>query len=158
MKYYRYLMALIMLYGLFGFVCPADAAKAFQVIVHVNNPNESISVKKLKTIFLKNKGKWPKSNEKVTPLDLPENSSVRKNFSKAVLNKTVSAVVTHWQKQIFAARGKAPKKVSNDQEVIQYVAQNPGAVGYISGSAELSDPNIKLLVGKSKKSAGDLSW
>ena len=156
MKYQSYLGIIILLFGLFFFTCPAG--EPFQIIVHFENPNESIDINKMKKIFLGKIKAWPKSKKKIALVDLPDDSPAKKAFSEKILGKSAEYMSAHWQKQIFGARGKAPKKVAGDQEAVQAVAQDPDAVGYVAGSVELSEPNIKLLTGKAKKSSGDLSW
>lgn len=158
MKYQSCLGIITLLFGLFLFTSAAEAGDSFQVVVHYENPNESIELKKMKKIFLGKIKTWPKSKNKIALVDLPDDSPAKKAFSEKILGKSAEYMSTHWQKQVFGARGKAPKKVASAQEAVQAVAQDPDAVGYVAGSVELSEPNIKLLTGKAKKSSGDLSW
>ncbi|MCI5131286.1 MAG: hypothetical protein D3904_07125 [Candidatus Electrothrix sp. EH2] len=158
MKYQSCLGIIILLFGLFLFTFTAEAGDSVQIIVHFENPNESIDIKKMKKIFLGKIKAWPKSKHKIALVDLPDDSPAKKTFSEKVLGKSAEYMSTHWQKQIFGARGKAPKKVSGAQEAVQAVAQDPDAVGYVAGTVKLSEPNIKLLTKKAKKSSGDLSW
>ncbi|MCI5223865.1 MAG: hypothetical protein D3924_14630 [Candidatus Electrothrix sp. AR4] len=158
MKYQGYLGVFTLLFGLLTFACPVKAEKPFQVIVNFENPNETIKIKKMKKIFLGRIKAWPKSKNMIALVDLPDDSSVKEEFSKKILGKSLEYMSAHWQKQVFGARGRAPKNVSSDKEAIQYIAQEPDAVGYIAGSVKLSEPNIKPLAGKSSKSSGDLSW
>ena len=113
---------------------------------------------KMKKIFLGKIKTWPKSKNKIALVDLPDDSLAKKAFAEKILGKSAEYMSAHWQKQVFGARGKAPKKVSGAQEAVQAVAQDPAAVGYVASSVELSEPNIKPLTGKAKKSSGDLSW
>lgn len=158
MKYQSCLGCITLLFGFFFFTSAAEAGNSFQVIVHYKNPNESIELKKMKKIFLGKVKTWPKSKNKIALVDLPDDSPAKKAFAEKILGKSAEYMSAHWQKQIFGARGKAPKKVSSDQEAIQVIAQDSDAVGYVPGSTELSEPNIKLLTGKRKKASGDLSW
>ena len=112
----------------------------------------------MKKIFLGKIKTWPKSKNKIALVDLPDDSPAKKAFAEKILGKSAEYMSAHWQKQVFGARGKAPKKVSGAQEAVQAVAQDPAAVGYVAGSVELSEPNIKPLTGKAKKSSGELSW
>ena len=157
MKSQGYPAVLALLCGLFGSVCPVAAEKTVQVIVHFENSDDSLSPREMQKAFLKNKGEWPKSGIKIIPVDLPMNSPLRKNFAENILNMTIDRVNTELQKLTLGGRGREPKEVSNEQKVIQYVAQNPGAIGYISGSAELN-PDVKVLNVKSAESSGNLGW
>lgn len=157
MKYQSGLGCITLLFGFFLFTSAAEAGDSLQVIVHYENPNESIELKKMKKIFLGKIKTWPKSKNKIALVDLPDDSSAKKAFSEKILGKSAEYMSAHWQKQVFGARGKAPKKVSSAQEALEAVTQDPDAVGYVAGSVELS-PDIKPLAGKAKKSSGDLSW
>lgn len=161
MKHQIYMTACILLYGIFCLTGKAYSAKdlPFQIIVHAENPHKILDEKNLKKLFLKKTKSWPKFKKKVLPVDLPEKASVREIFSKIVLGKNVTSVITYWQKQVFGARGDMPKTVSSDQKVIEYVAKSLGAIGYISSSSKVSDTKVKVIEVKlKKKTMNDLSW
>ena len=54
-----------------------------------------------------------------------------------MLHKSVSAVKSYWQQQIFSGRGVPPTERSTDSEVLAYVRSNPNAIGYVSSAAAL---------------------
>lgn len=158
----RHLSIIIFLLCATGILpCSAKAENKlpFQVIVNSKNPHERLDEKNLKKLFLKKMKTWPKFKEQVAPVDLAENSSLRESFSKIILRQNVASVITYWQKQTFAARGAAPRKFPSDQKVIDYVAEFPGAIGYISASEKVSNPNIKVIDVKLTKAAvSDIAW
>ena len=117
-------------------------ASDFQVIVNSHNPLTSIERKALGDIFLKKVRLWS-SGEKMLPVDLAADSGVRKNFSDKILKRSVSAVRSYWQQMIFSGRGVQPPELKSDQEVVKYVLQYPGAIGYVSINA--STTNVKVL-------------
>jgi hypothetical protein len=57
----------------------------------------------------------------------------------------VSSIKAYWQKQIFSGRGVPPEEKESDEEVLEYVSKNVGAIGYISESAETSAYDVKVL-------------
>ena len=158
MKYRGMIETAIFFFVFLGVICPVKAEDSCQVIVNVENPNDAVRLKMIKEMFFGRVKVWPKSQNKIILVDLPEDSPVRKQFSQALLGKPMEYMAAYWQKQIYGAKGKPPKTVSSEQEVIKYIAHEPNAVGYISGTAELSEPNVKLIVGKLSESSGDLSW
>jgi ABC-type phosphate transport system substrate-binding protein len=109
-------------------------AADYQVIVHPTNANDSLTRDQVERMFLKRLVKW-EGGAIVSPVDQARDSGARAAFTKGVHRKTVGAVVSYWQQQIFAGRGIPPAEMANDAAVLAFVAANPGAIGYITGTA-----------------------
>jgi hypothetical protein len=43
---------------------------------------------------------------------------------------------SYWQAQVFSGRNSPPKSMESDQAIIDYVRTKPGAVAYISSTAD----------------------
>ncbi len=108
----------------------------FQIIVNKDNPVSQATKEEVAKWFLKKKTTWP-NGEKIEPVDQKSSAKIRKDFSKEILNKSVSAVKSYWQRMIFSGRGVPPIEKENDQQVIEYVKNHPGAVGYVSKDAKI---------------------
>jgi ABC-type phosphate transport system substrate-binding protein len=115
-----------------------------QVIVNPANPLPAIDRVEAARIFLKKLTKWP-NGQPTQPVDLPENSSAREQFSTHVLGKSVSAVSAYWQQQIFAGKELPPLTKASEAEVIAYVKANANAVGYVSASTSTREVKVLLL-------------
>ena len=115
----------------------AQQAEPFKVIVNASNPVTELTKKDVSKMFMKKLARW-ENGTPVLPVDQVESSSVRKQFSEAVLGKTVSAVKSYWQEQIFSGKGVPPPEKTSDKEVIDYVKANAGAIGYVSADASLT--------------------
>jgi hypothetical protein len=59
-----------------------------------------------------------------------------------MLGRPVAAVRSYWQQQIFSGRGIPPPELDGDQAVVKFVLQNEGAIGYVSGNAELGAAKV----------------
>jgi hypothetical protein len=58
----------------------------------------------------------------------------------------VASIKAYWQKQIFSGRGVPPEEKKSDEEVLKYVTENPGAVGYIAEATKIDAyNNVKVL-------------
>ena len=124
----------------------AEENIAFQVIVHVSNPTKQLSKSELSQLFLKRVKQWKDSNEAVLPIELVDNSPVRQKFSEVIHGREVAAIKAYWQKQIFSGRGVPPEEKKSDEEVLKYVSENPGAVGYIAEVTKIEAyNNVKVL-------------
>ena len=119
-------------------VLVAGAADAqvgdFKLVVNASNGVSSLAADEAAQYFLKKKTAWP-SGQAVQPVDLADDSTVRRAFTKAVLRKDVGAVKSYWQTQIFSGRAVPPPEKPSDAAVLAYVEANPGAIGYVSAGA-----------------------
>ena len=111
------------------------AQEKYKVIVNEENAVESLTKKEISDLFLKKKINWP-DDKKVMPVDQDKDSEIRETFSRDVHGKNSNAINSYWQKQIFSGRNVPPPEKKNDQEIIDYVKNNAGAIGYISASGK----------------------
>ena len=115
----------------------APAADDFVVIVHASLPGSTVRRADLAAIFLKKAPRWGAGGVAI-PVDQSGTSPVRGAFSQAVLGMPVATVVQYWQKQMFGATPLRPPFVKgSDADVIAFVAETPGAVGYVSRATAL---------------------
>jgi ABC-type phosphate transport system substrate-binding protein len=110
--------------------------QSYKLIVNTSNNTSSLSAKDVSDMFLKKKVKWANGTA-VEPVDLNSNSGVREDFSKRIHGKATSAIRSFWQQAAFSGAATAPPEKANDNEVIEFVKRNPGAIGYISSGASV---------------------
>ncbi len=77
---------------------------------------------------------------------LQEDNASHEAFLSEFLGMTGSQFEQLWQKLIFTGKAMEPEKFSSDAEVIKYVIDNPGAIGYIN--VESLDNRVKALLVK----------
>lgn len=104
---------------------------AFNVIVHRDNPIESITRAKLSAIYMKRTRSWADGRE-IVPVDQPVSSPVREHFSRSIHGKNVAYVTRYWQRLIFSGRGIPPRQLQNDAAVLELVRNSRDAIGYIA--------------------------
>jgi len=114
------------------FISPAVVAEVV-VIVGAANAN-SVAGSDVSRIFL---GKLKKFGDgsSVTPVNLAAGSPVREAFEKNALGKSSSQIKAYWSKQVFSGKGKPPKELGSDADVINFVSSNPGAIGYVDAGS-----------------------
>lgn len=132
--------------GLLSIAAPARAAGAppYRLIVHPSNPYTILDRAFVAEAFLKKTTRWPDGGV-IKPVDLPADSPVRKEFSEAVLRRSVQAVKSYWQQLIFSGRDVPPPEMKADEDVLSYVLRNPGAIGYVSGTSAVGDARVVTL-------------
>lgn len=73
-------------------------------------------------------------DQKITPVDLPENSSERETFYRNVIGKSQVQMTRYWARAIFTGEALPPVKVNNAKEVKAKLASEP-AIGYVAPNA-----------------------
>ncbi len=114
-----------------------------EVAVVVNSANgSSVSDAEISRIFL---GKLKKfgGGESVAPVNGKMGSETRNDFEKKVLKKSGSQVKAYWSKLVFSGKGKPPKELDSDADVLKFIAANPNAIGYVD-AASVND-TVKVL-------------
>jgi ABC-type phosphate transport system substrate-binding protein len=113
------------------------------VSVIVNSGNGSaIDDADISRIFL-GKVKQFSGGDKITIINLKFKEATRNEFEEKVLKKSASQVKAYWSKLMFSGKGKPPKELGSDKEVIAFVAANPGAIGYIAAAS--ADGSVKVV-------------
>src|SRR5229473_5996741 len=115
----------------------AAAAGRYKVIVNVGNDRGTISKQELSNIFLKKKKAWDNGTP-IVVVDQQDKAPVRETFTSAIHEKSVAAIKSYWQQQIFSGRDVPPVEKASDSDVVAFVRANPGAVGYIDGDVAVS--------------------
>lgn len=78
-------------------------------------------------------------------MDQSSASAVRTAFSDSVLKRSVAAVRSYWQQLVFAGRELPPPELDSDAAVLAYVAKHEGAIGYVTGSANVATVKVVQL-------------
>ena len=139
-KLVAYLLPPLLLLGASGAL-----AQSFKVIVHSSNPQAELSRAELADLFMKREEAWDHGPDAL-PIDQPVQSVVRKEFSKNVLGRDVSAIQSYWNRQIFSGRQVPPLQEQLESSIVGFVERNPGAIGYVSSATETSQVKIVRVV------------
>jgi ABC-type phosphate transport system substrate-binding protein len=121
-------------------------SQSFVVIVNAANPVTSLTPGEISDIFLKRTTRWKGSKLVALPVDLSKRSPVREAFTKRLIARSVSAVGSYWQQQIFSGKAVPPVEKTNEADVVAFVRANPGAVGYVAAGTELGSGVKAVLI------------
>ncbi|MDA8019023.1 MAG: phosphate ABC transporter substrate-binding protein [Thermoanaerobaculia bacterium] len=114
---------------------------AFRVIVHPSSTVESLPKKEVSRMFLKRRTQWPDGGQ-VTPVDLPESSDIRRQFSRTVHGRGVDIIANYWVREIFSGKRVPPKQLKNAAQVVEFVRDNEGAIGYVNPGAVTDEVKV----------------
>ncbi len=97
-----------------------------------NSSITEISVPKgdVKRIYLGKMKKWANGSE-IHAVTL-RSGLVHETFVKKYVNRSPSSFSSFWKRAIVSGTGIPPKSFKTEDEVVKYIAETKGAVGYIS--------------------------
>lgn len=107
---------------------PAQVHADLVVVVNPQNKTEQLTKTQIINIFLGNNREYP-GGLPAKPIDLPANSTEKALFYRGLVNKDLDQMAAYWSRLVFA--GNTSAAVANGQEVMQIVASNRNAIGYL---------------------------
>jgi hypothetical protein len=101
---------------------------------------DSVSAEEVKQLFL---GRTTKlGGSRVAPVCL-KSGATHEAFLREYIGRTEAAYRNHLKKQVFTGKGSMPKTFSSEAELVAYVAETAGAIGYVGNNA--SREGVKTL-------------
>ncbi len=112
------------------------AAGEFVLVANPSVKAAAVHRSDVARFFLREATEWP-GGEHVKPVDQVRTAPVRQEFTQKVLRRSLGEVESFWTKAIFSGRAVPPPQRKSDGEVLAYVRETPGAIGYVDASVEL---------------------
>ena len=122
----------------------AGADEAYRVVVNPLNPAVAMARAELARLFMKKIPAWPNGTP-VAVVDQQRTAPVRASFSRDIHKKDVDAVAAYWATLVYSGREVPPPVMRSDEEVLEFVRQTPGALGYVSADASLRGVKVVTL-------------
>ncbi len=120
---------------------PAAGEEAIAIIVGPIPPALSFDQQTLKDIFLKRIA-VDNAGASLAPLNLPPADPLRVALSLALWGERPAAMQRYWNERYF--HGVSPPYVVRSQEgMLRFVAETPGAVGYVAACK--ADGRVKIV-------------
>ena len=133
----RHLLTVGMLLAiLVGWAAKAAAQNGYTVVVNEANGTTIMTADEVSRVFMKRITQWA-DGRAVLPVDQSGGAAVRARFSQDVHGKSVAAIKSFWQRQIFSGRAVPPSERTSDTEVLAFVRANPAAIGYVRAGVGL---------------------
>lgn len=136
MKKFWWKLALVLLSV---FVVATVAQAEIVVIANEAVPIDSLNQNEMKDIFLGKTAKWPdKSRVRFVVLT----GETHQDFLRAYIKRTPSQYRIYWKKMVFTGKASKPKSFKSEADLVKYVSQTDGAVGYISGDTDTDGTKV----------------
>lgn len=119
---------------------PFSRAGDILIIANKDVPVSSLSNNEIKRIFLGQKVRWD-DNRIITFVILK--TEAHKDFLSRYIGNTPAQYRNYWKKMVFTGKSKSPKSFKKEDELIDYIANTSGAVGYIP--AHVYQDKVKII-------------
>lgn len=117
----------------------------FSIVVIGNNTGtKKMNEQTLKEYFKGKYNKWPNNKTVIVALASSKHPKVQL-YSDLLYNKSFFAVKKYWYSLVFQGRNDHPYFFSSDQEIIEFVKLNPGAIAIVEKSSAIPE-NLKIQV------------
>lgn len=116
--------------------------RSLRVVVSKENKLASLSTDDLTRIFLGKKTLWD-SGTRIVPAMPEEESPAGELFLTRTLKKSVSQFRAYWKRLLFSGGGTVPKVFRNHDQLLDFVARQPGAIAVVEASAV--DDRVRVL-------------
>lgn len=127
--------------GLLALILGLPAVNAAPVLI--TNPNvagEKIDAATVKAVFLGKKVSWDGAGRVM--LAVLKTGPVADEFLKGAVEMNASAFNNHWRRLAMTGGGSAPKSFDKEDELRKYVAETPGAIGFLDSANADASVNV----------------
>lgn len=119
-----------------------QAAAEVAVITHPDTGVTSVSSGDLKNFYLGKSKRWSNGTKVVITLN---GGPIADSFLDAHVGKSARRLSSLWKRIVFTGKGKMPERLGDDDAVVAFVAETPGAVGYVDAGS-VADGVVALAV------------
>ncbi|MDH5571996.1 MAG: phosphate ABC transporter substrate-binding protein [Gammaproteobacteria bacterium] len=113
------------------------------IIAHPDNSQHGVNVQTIADMYMDKLQRFS-NGSKVEPVDQAKGSDIREKFYRSVLKMTEREANRYWAKRKFTGKAQAPKELTGDRAIKEWVAATPGGLGYIDGKS--LDKSVKVLL------------
>lgn len=122
-------------------------AQAQVIVVNKANTTAELSAGQAKLMFLRKvKRLWPETNKPIKPVNIKGSNPAKATFLSKVLAMSNEEMEQYFKQRQFANSETPPTEVDSENQVIDFVAGNEGAIGYVSEAVyNANKDKVKML-------------
>lgn len=137
----RLSLLLLIIPWLLGSAHAQDMAKLV-VVVNAASGVDALTREQVINIFLGRFRQLP-TGMAALPVDQPAEQPLRADFYRQLVNKSPAEIRAYWARLVFSGKTAPPQGAKTQDEVLQWLAERPGAIGYLR--ADQLTPQLKVV-------------
>lgn len=125
---------------------PRAVAEPIVIITNIDNPLKELTASEVKLYYLRKiKKRWPEINKNIRPVDRKKKCPERDSFY-SLLGMDDNQVEQYFMNKQLQNAERPPDKFSTEAEVINFIADEIGAIGYIKASSVTPEVLAKVKI------------
>ncbi|MBU3006267.1 substrate-binding domain-containing protein [Paraglaciecola arctica] len=112
-----------------------------KVVVNPSVDSKDLSVEQIRRIFSMRQTTWS-NDQTITVYVLANQHQTHQVFSTKVLGMFPYQLDRIWNKLVYSGLGEEPIKLQSEEEMLERVSQEPGAIGYVMQPINLDKINV----------------
>lgn len=134
----------ILLLGAIGAV-HADGPVA--VVMSDASDADRLTREEVVNIFLGRFRQLP-SGQLAVPVDRPEDLELMADFYRLLVGKTPPEIRAYWSRLIFSGKTAPPRQAKSVEDLLERLADEPGAIGYMRPAERTARVKVVLTLGQ----------
>ncbi len=128
-----------------GWFCTSTAYAQAYTFIGNETGFKTAKLKYVKEVFKGKYGLW--NNKETVIIVIPSTkSSSAEGAAKYLYGTSVLGMQKYWLSLVFQGRANPPVFLNSDEDIIEYVSKNPGAIGIVNASTKNIPPGLKISI------------
>lgn len=128
-----------LLFGLLGLACSLTASAEFAVIVHPDNPVQTMTPRQVSDLYLGRARSFsaaePQATGPASVYEHPADSPLREAFFRVLNGMSIKQLNAYWARLRFSGEVLPPAALADSRAVVDAVSRNRHAIGYVEAAA-----------------------
>lgn len=125
----------------------APAGPELAIIVNKENTIDKLTAGEVKLYWLRKiKKRWPDMNKNIKPVDRKTSNPEQDAFYSKVLGMSAADVETYFSQRQYESAEKPQDKLASDAAIIDFVAEEAGAIGFVNSASLTAEARAKVKV------------
>lgn len=110
------------------------ASNQIIVVANVDELTTDLTREQVRNLFM-----GASIGRNLEPITLPPHNRTRSLFNAKVIGMAEQRIQSYWAQMKFTGRLSQPKEVTSEQEMVKYIVQHKGSIGYLTADTELPE-------------------
>jgi hypothetical protein len=116
------------------------------VVVHPDSGITHLSREEVARIFMGSQKRFA-SGLVALPVEPVAPEAIRERFYQLLVNLPLPQVRSYWAQMYFSGQAQPPRQVKDEEEVVEIVSANKGAVGFLEEDKPIRKVRVVLVLG-----------
>ncbi|NEX21595.1 phosphate ABC transporter substrate-binding protein [Thiorhodococcus mannitoliphagus] len=87
------------------------------------------------------------NGQSALPVDQPRDPGLFSDFYGQLVDKTPAEIRSYWSRLRFSGKTAPPEQAPSEQEMLQFLASNPGSLGYLRAGQQPAQVKVVFNLG-----------